>query len=82
MPEANRKAVSIESVNLVLLSTFAVKRSITTSIVCFSCFLSLGASLRATTTPSIRAREYPCVIKSVKSSTNSPFLALTTGAKT
>ena len=59
IPEANRSAVSIESVNLVLLSGFAVKRSMTTSIVCFSCFLSLGASLSATTSPSIRALEYP-----------------------
>ena len=82
IPEARRSAVSIESVSRVLLSALAVNRSTTTSMVCFSCFFSLGASESATTSPSIRAREYPCVIRSVKSSTNSPLRARITGAKT
>ncbi|CAB4666942.1 unannotated protein [freshwater metagenome] len=57
MPDARRSAVSIESVSRVLLSTFAVKRSTTTSIVCFSCFFNFGTSVSATTVPSTRARE-------------------------
>ena len=82
IPDANLKAFSIESVRRVLLSALAVKRSITTSMVCFSCFFSFGASDSCTTSPSIRAREYPCVIRSLNNSTNSPLRALTTGANT
>ena len=56
IPDARRRAVSIESVKRDLDSGFALKRSTTTSIVCFSCFLSFGASLRAIISPSMRAR--------------------------
>ena len=45
IPDARRSAVSMESVSLVFDSSFAVRRSTTTSIVCFSCFLSLGTSV-------------------------------------
>ena len=82
IPEARRSAVSIESVKRVLDSAFAVKRSTTTSIVCFSCFFNFGTSVSWITSPSTRAREKPCVIKSAKRSTNSPLRALTIGAKT
>ena len=44
-PLPKRRAVSIESVRRDLLSAFAVRRSITTSMVCFSCFLSFGGSV-------------------------------------
>ena len=81
MPDANRRAVSIESVKRDLDSAFAVRRSTTTSIVCFSCFLSFGASVSATISPSILAREYPEAISSANKSTNSPLRARTTGAK-
>ena len=82
IPEERRSAVSIESVNRVLLSALAVRRSMTTSMVCFSCFFNFGASDSWITSPSMRAREYPWVMRSLKSSRNSPFRARTTGAKT
>ena len=56
IPDANRSAVSIESVKRDFDSALALRRSTTTSIVCFSCFFNFGASLRATICPSIRAR--------------------------
>ena len=43
-PLASLSAVSIESVIRDLLSAFTANRSTTTSIVCFSCFLSFGTS--------------------------------------
>ena len=43
-PLASFSAVSIESVILDLLSDFTLKRSTTTSMVCFSCFFSFGTS--------------------------------------
>ncbi|CAB4887940.1 unannotated protein [freshwater metagenome] len=43
-PLASLSAVSIESVRRDLLSCFAVRRSTTTSIVCFSCFFNFGGS--------------------------------------
>ena len=57
MPWAKRRAVSIESVKRDFDSALAVSRSITTSMLCFSCFFNLGASESATTSPSMRARE-------------------------
>ena len=56
IPEANLRAVSIESVKRDFDSGLALKRSTTTSMVCFSCFFNFGASLKATISPSIRAR--------------------------
>ena len=56
IPEANLRAVSIESVRRDLDSGLALKRSTTTSMVCFSCFFNFGASLKAMISPSIRAR--------------------------
>ena len=82
IPDARRSAVSIESVSRDLESGFALKRSTTTSIVCFSCFFNFGASERATTSPSMRARAYPCVMSSAKRSRNSPLRDRTTGANT
>ena len=82
IPEANRSAVSIESVNRLFDSAFAVRRSTTTSMVCFSCFFNFGGSESEIVSPSTLAREYPCVTKSEKRSTNSPFRSRTTGAKT
>ena len=59
IPWAKRNAVSIESVKRDFDSAFAVSRSMTTSMLCFSCFFSFGASDSAITSPSMRAREYP-----------------------
>ena len=56
IPDARRSAVSIESVKRDFDSGLALRRSTTTSIVCFSCFFNFGASLKATISPSIRAR--------------------------
>ena len=81
-PFPNLSAVSIESVSRDLLSAFAVRRSMTTSIVCFSCFLSFGGSVSVMISPSTRAREYPCVTSSAKRSTNSPLRSRITGANT
>ena len=45
-PEERRSAVSILSVNRRAASALTARRSTTTSMVCFSCFLSFGASSR------------------------------------
>ncbi len=54
----------------------------TTSMVCFSCFLSVGGSASWTVTPSTRARAYPLDWRSAKRSTNSPLRSRTTGLST
>ena len=82
IPLESLRAVSIESVRRDFDSALAVRRSTTTSIVCFSCFLSLGGSESDIASPSIMAREYPCLTRSTKRSTNSPFRSRTTGAST
>ena len=57
IPVESLSAVSIESVRRDLDSAFAVKRSMTTSIVCFSCFFNLGGSESEIASPSTMARE-------------------------
>ncbi len=81
VPPASRNAVSTESVRRRFASGFAASRSITTSIVCFSCFFNFGGSARLWTTPSIRAREKPWVCSDRKRSTYSPLRARTSGAR-
>ena len=44
MPPASPRAVSTESVRRRLADSFTVRRSMTTSMVCFSCFFSVGGS--------------------------------------
>ena len=81
VPFDRRNAVSTESVRRRLASGLTARRSITTSIVCFSCFFSFGGSAKLCTTPSIRARENPWVCSERKRSTYSPFRARTSGAR-
>ena len=81
-PFANRRAVSMESVRRDFESALTVNRSTTTSMVCFSVFLSFGISSMGYTTPSTRTREKPWTVKSLKRSTNSPLRARITGART
>ncbi len=56
MPPESPSAVSTESVSRRLALSFTVRRSMTTSMVCFSCFLSLGGSASWIVWPSTRAR--------------------------
>lgn len=56
MPPESLSAVSTESVSRRLALSLTVSRSITTSMVCFSCFLSLGGSVSWIVSPSTRAR--------------------------
>ncbi len=56
MPPLSRRAVSTESVSRRLALSLTVRRSTTTSTVCFSCFFSLGGSASWTVSPSTRAR--------------------------
>jgi hypothetical protein len=51
-PPPSCSAVSTESVRRRLATALTVRRSTTTSMVCFSCFLSFGGSAREWTTPS------------------------------
>ena len=73
MPEASLSAVSIESVRRCLALALTESRSTTTSMVCFSCFLSFGGSVSGCTTPSTRARAKPLDCSSAKRSTYSPL---------
>ncbi len=57
MPPDSRRAVSTESVSRRLALSLTVRRSMTTSTVCFSCFLSFGGSASWIVSPSTRARE-------------------------
>ncbi len=82
MPAARRSAVSTESVSRCLAVDLTASRSTTTSIVCFSCFLSLGGSVSGWTTPSTRARAKPLDCSSANRSTYSPLRPRTTGAST
>ena len=82
IPLASFSAVSTESVNLCCELAFALNLSTTTSIVCFSCFLSSGISSKVNTFPSTLALENPCKVKSLNRSTNSPLRARTIGAST
>ena len=84
-PPASPSAVSTESVSrrLAPLSfPLATRRSTTTSMVCLTCFSSLGGSVSDTTSPSTRAREKPLLWSSPNRSTYSPLRARTTGAST
>ncbi|SHU23491.1 Uncharacterised protein [Mycobacteroides abscessus subsp. abscessus] len=54
MPSARCSAVSTESVRRCLELALTDRRSMTTSISCFSCFFSLGGSVSECTTPSTR----------------------------
>ncbi len=54
----------------------------TTSMVCFSCFLSVGGSESWMVAPSTLARLYPLVCRSAKRSTNSPLRSRTSGEST
>ena len=56
MPPDRPRAVSTESVSRRLALSLTVRRSTTTSMVCFSCFLSFGGSVSWTVAPSTRAR--------------------------
>ncbi|CAM5364770.1 hypothetical protein SANTM175S_04201 [Streptomyces antimycoticus] len=56
MPPERPSAVSTESVSRRLALSFTVRRSITTSMVCFSCFFSFGGSDSWIVAPSTRAR--------------------------
>ena len=82
MPPASFSAVSIESVIRCLALALTASRSTTTSMVCFSCFLSFGGSVSGCTTPSTRARAKPLDCSSAKRSTYSPLRPRTTGAST
>ncbi|CAM5702430.1 hypothetical protein STENM36S_03483 [Streptomyces tendae] len=57
MPPDRPSAVSTESVRRRLAESFTVRRSTTTSMVCFSCFFSVGGLDSWTVSPSTRARE-------------------------
>ena len=81
-PLDRRSAVSTESVKRRRDSALTARRSTTTSILCFSCFLSIGTSSRPTTTPSTRTREYPCDCSCLNISLYSPLRSRTTGAST
>ena len=84
-PPARPSAVSTESVSRRLAPAsppLATSRSTTTSMVCLTCFSSLGGSVSETTSPSTRAREKPLLWSSEKRSTYSPLRARTTGART
>ena len=82
-PPARPSAVSTESVSRRLRrSSLTTRRSTTTSMVCFSCFFSLGGSVSGSTSPSTRARAKPLVWSSANRSTYSPLRARTTGAST
>ena len=82
MPPASFSAVSIESVIRCLAFALTASRSTTTSMVCFSCFLSFGGSVSGCTVPSTRARAKPLDCSSAKRSTYSPLRPRTTGAST
>lgn len=82
MPPERPRAVSTESVRRRLALSLTVRRSTTTSMVCFSCFLSFGGSESWTVCPSTRARLYPLVCSSPKRSTNSPLRSRTSGEST
>ena len=82
MPPASPSADSIESVSRCLAPALTASRSTTTSMVCFSCFLSFGGSVSGCTTPSTRTRAYPFDWSSANRSTYSPLRARTTGAST
>ena len=56
MPPERPSAVSTESVSRRLALSFTVRRSMTTSMVCFSCFFSVGGSESWMVSPSTRAR--------------------------
>ena len=84
-PPASPSAVSTESVSRRFApesSPLATRRSTTTSMLCLTCFSSLGGSVSDTTSPSTRAREKPLLDSSANRSTYSPLRARTTGAST
>ena len=56
MPPDRPRAVSTESVSRRLAPSLTVRRSMTTSMVCFSCFFSVGGSVSWIVSPSTRAR--------------------------
>ena len=56
MPPDNSKAVSTESVIRCRALSRTTSRSTTTSMVCFSCFFSVGGSDNGYSTPSTRTR--------------------------
>ena len=56
MPPESPSAVSTESVSRRLAVSLTVRRSTTTSMVCFSCFFSFGGSVSWIVSPSTRAR--------------------------
>lgn len=82
MPPERPRAVSTESVRRRLALSLTVRRSTTTSMVCFSCFFSFGGSESWTVVPSTRARLYPLAWRSAKRSTNSPLRSRTSGEST
>ncbi|CAM5686650.1 hypothetical protein SGLAM104S_02966 [Streptomyces glaucescens] len=57
MPPDRPRAVSTESVRRRLAESFTVRRSTTTSMVCFSCFFRVGGLESWIVSPSTRARE-------------------------
>ncbi len=57
MPPDRPRAVSTESVRRRLALSLTVRRSTTTSMVCFSCFFSVGGLESWIVSPSTRARE-------------------------
>ena len=79
-PPANANAVSNDSDKRNARSSRTLKRSTTTSIVCFLCKSNGGGSDRSHTSPSIRARIKPWADKFCRVFKCSPLRSFTIGA--
>ena len=81
IPSASFNVVSIESVSLFSIPSLIERRSTTISILCFLFLSSLISSVSSYMLPSTITRTYPLFLACSKSLTCSPFLPLTTGAR-
>ena len=80
MPSVKLRAVSNDSANRNCKPCFTLKRSMTTSMVCFLFFSRLGASSKSHNVPLIRALMYPWLRNSSRVCKCSPLRFCTTGA--
>ncbi len=80
LPPESSSVVSNDSARRCAMSGRTLKRSTTTSMLCFFCSSSFGGSERSQTSPSIRARIYPCAARFSRVLLCSPLRSLMIGA--